>query len=228
MGNFADAVAAVRQLAEDRGVGDALGAGDAEAIKQVEPCVERFVYGELDPSEQLATARFARLGPAGAPPSLAKKLGRRLNSAEKAAAAGDAVRKALAWGWLACVAFQDDVMAQSGQLIEPRPERSPQDLWDFWAPSSHQMLETMDISPELARQLRGAGSDLFIDELKQLGLTRYLGGSKLNQLGMRYAQAGWLLRVVQTDDLDNEHFETMLGALRSDEDRPWRYEQYPV
>jgi hypothetical protein len=142
--------------------------------------------------------------------------------------AGDAVRKVLAWGWLACAGMEAEAMAGSDYVIEVRAERTPEDLWDFWAPSSNQMLETTNVPPELAKQIRLAGSDIFVAELKRLGLTKFLGGSKLNQLGMRYAQAGWLLRVVQTSEVDDDRFQSVLAGVRSSTHRPWRFSNYPV
>lgn len=55
----------------------------------------------------------------------------------------------------------------------------------------------------VADGVRGGGARLLIADLRRLGLTRLWGGLKLNQLGMFYAQAGWLLRVTQTSEIDD-------------------------
>jgi hypothetical protein len=72
------------------------------------------------------------------------------------------------------------------------------------------------------------GSDLLIGGLKDLKLTRLLGGSKLNQLGLMYAQAGVWLRLTQTTAIDDEHFDRTVSRMRQLENRPWRWDAYPV
>jgi hypothetical protein len=68
--------------------------------------------------------------------------------------------------------------------------------------------------------------DLLVGELRALKLTRYLGGSKLNQLGMLYAQAGVHLRLAQLDQLPDDLFARRVEARRADVERPWHFEDY--
>jgi hypothetical protein len=72
------------------------------------------------------------------------------------------------------------------------------------------------------------GSDVLVGELKSLGLTRFLGGSKLNQLGMMYAEAGVLLRFPQTSHITDDGFASTVAVVRERPDRPWRFADYPV
>ena len=59
-------------------------------------------------------------------------------------------------------------------------------------------------------------------------LARWLGGSKLNQLGLLYGQAGVLLRVYQTSNISNEHFDTVVATVRGDPERAWPFDAYPT
>jgi hypothetical protein len=56
--------------------------------------------------------------------------------------------------------------------------------------------------------------------------TRFLGGSKLNQLGMAYAQAGVHLRMAQTDNLPDHMFHKDVRLRREIPDRPRRFDDY--
>jgi hypothetical protein len=204
--------------------------GTASDARQVAPCAERFACGELDPSGRLATARHVELGPAAAPPSLAQALGPRFGelSSGKRGAAAFAVERTLACGWLLCARTLAEVSDRRQTPIELRGERGAEEIWDFWAPSAHQSLESTGVHRRLAVSVRGAGAALLVADLKQLGLTRLFGALKLNQLGMRYAQAGWLLRVAQTSEIDDARFAVTIAADRADPHRPWRFDQYPV
>jgi hypothetical protein len=90
------------------------------------------------------------------------------------------------------------------------------------------MLENNGIPNDWANMVRGMGRDLLISDLRTLGLTRWLGGSNLNQLGMKYAQAGVYLRLAQTDALDHEGFEREVARHREDPQRPWQYDEYAI
>jgi hypothetical protein len=82
------------------------------------------------------------------------------------------------------------------------------------------------IPADWAKQVRSAGANSLIADLKPLGLTRFLGGSKLNQLGMLYAQAGVLLRIVQTDRIPQDEVEAVIARVRADANRPWQFSAY--
>jgi hypothetical protein len=225
MTSFADAVVGVQAL-----IGESLEDSTHVAAKErvteaerVAPCAERFVAGELDPTRELTVARTISVGALGTPPSLAEKLGRKLDAAapETREATANAVYKALAIGYLAYVE------------TEPRTDiqvvnRDAADIWEWWALNCRVMLENTGIPKSWADTVRGLGRDLLIGELKGLRLTRWLGGSKLNQLGMTYAQAGVHLRLAQTDALTQESFERGVALRREDPERPWRYDDYPA
>lgn len=190
----------------------------------VDPCVERFVYGELDPTRRLAVARTVSIGPLGTPPSLAEKLGGKLSGASEQTMGGvrKSIRRALGIGWL--------MMAETEPRGDAaiRPDRSAEAIWDFWASSSRDMLEDGGIPSDWAKTVRRMGSDLLFGGLKDLKLTRFLGGSKLNQLGLMYAQTGVWLRLTQTTAIDDKHFERTVSSMRQLGSRPWRWDAYPV
>ena len=106
MDEFVEAVAELQRLAvEEAGIErdpDLLGPRCLEEARLVAPCMDRFVYGELDPTRELTVARTINIGPVGTPPSLAEKLGKKLEQADAdvKAGAGRAVHKACGIGWL--------------------------------------------------------------------------------------------------------------------------------
>lgn len=159
----------------------------------------------------------------GAPPSLAEKLAGKLErkGEDDRRAAAYAVHKALAVGYLTYAG------------TEPRAEepvrivnRSTRDIWEYWVTTCRAPLESTGIPKSWADMVRGMGRDLLVGELRSLKLTRYLGGSKINQLGLLYAQAGVHLRLAQVDRLPDDLFSGRVQARRADAERPWRYEDY--
>jgi hypothetical protein len=94
-----------------------------------------------------------------------------------------AIHKALAVGYLSIVETEERAD------IRFRPERSTEDLWEFWMTECRVVLEDTGIPKSWAKMVRGMGDDLLVADLKNLKLTRFLGGSKINQLGLMYSQA---------------------------------------
>lgn len=206
-------------LARDSGNANPYAAaeGRREEARLVRPCVERFVRGEMDPTRALTVARGTSIGPLGAPPSLAEKLGRRLETANSATVdrTAFAVNKAIAIGYVMAI----DTETNPGKV---QRDRTLEDVWRYWMLSCRIMLEDVGYPKEWAKTVRGMGADLLVGELKALGLTRLLGGSKLNQLGLLYAQAGAQLRFAQTDDTPERVFVSEVERSRSIADPlPW-------
>jgi hypothetical protein len=204
-----------KSIAEPDGAADFL-LGDElrQQAAIVAGCVDRFAEGEMDPSGGSAVMRGARMGALGAPPARAEKLGRKLDGAtpETVEALRFAINKAFAAGYL---------MAAEGGLSvghEFVTGRSSEEIWLFWLPTCRTMLEDVGFPKQWARAVRSAGNDTLIHDLKELGLTRFLGGSKLGQLGMMYAQAGVHLRLAQTDAVDEEAFANSVRAGREMEE----------
>src|SRR2546423_1736915 len=102
MKTFPDAVAASQaKLDFDPGTHE----GDPARVEQaaaVQPCVERFVFGEMDSTRNWSASRNPL---PGCPPSLAEKLGDRLSTSNKEAAE-NAVVDGLAFGWTAYVGLE--------------------------------------------------------------------------------------------------------------------------
>lgn len=168
----------------------------------VAPCAGRFVDGEMDPTEQRTVARGKRFGPLGAPPSLAKKLGNKLADADTGTADSVqfAIHKLLASGYLSVTEGEE----RAG--IAFHPERSAEEVWEFWMATCRIMLEDDGIPKSWAQRVRQTGADLLVADLKDRKLTRFLGGSKIGQLGLMYAQAGVHLRMAQTDNTTDSRF----------------------
>jgi hypothetical protein len=166
----------------------------------VSPCVWRMAYGELD---RTGARTASRTGLPGSPPSLASKLGSRLSRApvETHVALVEAIYRATALGYSAWLEQEAAGPAQDRRIAD----RSIEDVWAFWSADFRQMLETVT-SKTWASGVRTAGAESLVQDLKHLKLTRLLGGSKVNQLGMVYSQAGVWLRVTQTDCLDQTSF----------------------
>lgn len=185
----------------------------------VAPCADRFVEGEMDPTRRLSVGRsFAP----GSPPSLAEKLDRKLPRANEAAL--DKVRfsvhEALAAGYLAYAE------TEARGDVAFRPDRHVRDIWVVFAHSARGELEAMGIPREWIRKVHSTGATVLVGELRELGLTRWLGGSKLNQLGMLYAHAGVALRIVQTDTVPDEQWPEEV-QLYQEVDR-WPFDEYEI
>jgi hypothetical protein len=188
----------------------------------VAPCVWRMAYGELDSTETLTASRT---GFPGSPPSLGRKLGRRLSGAplETYVALVEAIYRATALGYVA----QFELEAGGETDARELETRSTEDLWAFWAFDFRDMLEKGPFSKTWANQVRTLGSDSLIKDLKDLGLTRLLGGSKLHQLGFIYAQAGVWLRLCQTSYMEQAFFEERVKLARGSHDQSRRFDAYP-
>lgn len=223
MGAFSEAVEQVQVLfRETASDDDYLFAPERrEEAEQVQPCVARFVHGEMDPTRRMTASRTPF---PGSPPSMAEKLGSKLERApaETADAVRTAITKAIAIGYLATCETEPrgDVAVVA--------ERSVEDIWDFWGPSCRDKLEEVGVPASWAKMVRQMGTDSLVADLKALGLTRWLGGSKLNQLGLLYAQAGVLLRFAQTSNIPSDRFQEVVAQVRQDAKRPWRFDAYPV
>lgn len=222
MSEFSEAVRAVGGTYAEVDGGDYVpGAERLEQADVVAPCVERFVIGELDPTRGLSVARTPF---PGSPPSLAEKLGRKFERASGETIDGikEAVRRSLAVGYI----FHGPIELDND--LSYCPGRSAEEIWDFWASSSRQMLEDTGMPKHVASAVRNAGANQLVADLKSIGQTRILGGSKLNQLGMAYAQAGVLLRMTQTDTISDEAFTAGVEGVRERSDRPWKWEDYSL
>jgi hypothetical protein len=192
---------------------------EAEAVAS---CVWRMAYGELDSTETLTASRTRF---PGSPPSLARKLGRRLSRAplESYIALVEAIYRANAIGYVAQLEQEAAGVAEARRIAE----RSTEDIWDFWASDFRDMLEAGPVSNTWATQVRTLGANSLIKDLKDLGLARLLGGVKLHELGFIYAQAGVWLRIDQTNYMNQEFFEERVKLVQGREDRVHRFDAYP-
>ena len=194
---------------------------EAEAVG---PCVWWMAYGELDRTQTLTASRTPT---PVSPPSLARKLGRRIADApvETYAALIESIYRSTAVGYVSMLHRE----ALGAERIFMK--RSTEDIWNVWSRGFRDMLEEGPSSKEWAHQIRTFGGDSLIHDLKALGLTRLLGSLRLNTLGMIYAQAGVWLRVSQTNEMDDAFFKQTVGFVNDyddrNDDRPCRFDVYP-
>ncbi len=222
MASFPTAVEEVQDLMREYMEGDMLAPKRQDEAKIVQPCAARFVEGEMDPERKLSVGRGSNIGPLGAPPSLTEKLGGKLSGADNETmdALRLAVYRSLATGYLAMAEVDTRTNTQFHK------ERNAKDIWDFWVPTCRQMLEDAGFPKDWAEMVRGMGGDWLVKDLKELKLTRFLGGSKLNQLGLLYAQAGVHLRVAQTDDNKEDFSREVVRERREAPSRQWDFADY--
>jgi hypothetical protein len=189
--------------------------------RRVAPCVERFVYGELDLSGELSVGRIG----AQRLPTLAQLLDAKLRAASREVHVGvtHAIRQAVAAGYLAEVQSEPDATP----AVVLVADRTPQAIWGFWALGARSRLEGLGVDKSWANKVRGLGASRLVTGLKQLNLTKFFGGSKLNQLGMIYAQAGVLLRITQTDAVADDELLAKPAQMQSALGPRWLYEDYP-
>ena len=161
----------------------------------VEGCIERAVTGELDPTGNLALGRYPPFLSPGAGAWLAKKGRYDAQNPESRAVLGRAVRRTLGVGWLLAATGGFDV-------AECRDERS---VYAIWAPSFADPIVNVS-DKETQRTVHQAGSNIFSADLREAGMTKLLGGSKLNQVGSVIAGGGFLLRLTQSTMMDDTEF----------------------
>lgn len=184
----------------------------------VEPCVERAVQGELDPSGYRALGRLTKFSPPGLGEYLADKGRYRPGDEAAAAAIADTTRSVMALGWLFCCTPEVAVA-----------DRSAGDIWDFWAGAS--LRDPLDkiVPRDLARMIHHRGSELLIAKLTDAGLKRR-GPSKVGQIGYQIVQHGFYLRMVQTDEIHEDAFRGAVGYRRDsgigDADGRWAWDAY--
>ncbi len=163
----------------------------------VEGCVQRAVAGELDPTGRLALGRYAPFLIPGAGVWLTKKGKYNADDPEARAGLGRAVTRALAAGYMS---------AAAGFTVDTVPERDERDIFTVWAPSFSDRLENL-MGKETAHQVTGISRDVFVDDLKSAGMARWLGGSKVAQIGMILGGAGFLLWFTQSEKMPDDEFE---------------------
>jgi hypothetical protein len=109
----------------------------------IEPCAWRMTYGELDVTGRLTASRTPFLG---SPPSLARKLARRIAGAPLTTyeALAEAVYRSVAVGHM--LTFQ--VVVERTELVVLG--RSAEDIWDFWSPGFRTRLQDAGVPKEWA------------------------------------------------------------------------------
>jgi hypothetical protein len=190
----------------------------------VEGCVQRAVAGELDPTGRLALGRYPPYLVPGAGAWLAKKGKYDASDPDAKAGLSHAVHRALAVGY---------VGAANGFAIDAVPDRDDRDIYAIWAPSFTDRLANL-IGKDIARHITKIGQEVFVDDLKNAGMARWLGGSKVGQIGMVLSSAGFLLWFTQSEKMPDDEFEQAAGHWKqmTDEDaqgrRPWAWEAFTV
>jgi hypothetical protein len=186
----------------------------------VEPCIERAVYGELDPTGHRALGRLTKLSPPGLAEYLTRKKRYRNGDPVVAEAIGAAARSVMALGWLFCCHPEAEMA-----------DRSARDIWDFWAgPSLRDSLGDVAGKP-LARLIHNSASTVLANMLREAGLKRR-GPSKVDYVAMQMSQNGFYLRMTQTTEINDDVFLQAVSSRREtgigSADGRWDWDAYPV
>ena len=192
----------------------------AEA-QAVAPCVVRFMAAEINPpADGKPIGRFA--GVTVAPP-----VGTYLRKARDREAAIGAVRglvaAALAHGYFSMVESEALGAAGQGPEIKVVAGRSAIEIWAFWVTN----MSTGDLLRAAADakaidQVTGVAGRQFADGLQRAGLGGWRRGRR-PFTGIFYAEAGMLLRMLQTDRFEPGPRVQILTATNA-----WPFERMPV
>jgi hypothetical protein len=158
-------------------------------------CIERSVAGELDPTGELALGRYPPFLLPGAGAWLTKKRKYDASPASRAALAF-AVRRTLAVGWF---------LGSSLEMATVVPGRSERDIYNIWAPGFKDAPSNV-VGKEMERTIHHVGADAFVAALRDSGMTRALGGSKVRQIGYVISGGGFMLRVIQSAIMGEAEF----------------------
>jgi hypothetical protein len=180
------------------------------------PCVTRMVTSELHPPRDGApVGRFSN----GIPP-----LGRFLpDLGQHEPAVRRLVMVAVAYGYFAMI-DAEAIAAVAGQSVRPIVAgRSAEQVWPYWVTnmSTRTLLPQVTGKKEIGKVQNICGENLY-QGLRDLGL---VGWRRRNvpYMGRFYAQAGMLLRVVQSDTLVPEPTSDSPAITN-----PWPFEEMPT
>ncbi len=224
MDEFAAACVSVRDRALSS-VGEGIDAGWLDYVRDdgrlteaasMTPCVTRMVTSELHPPrDEAPVGRFSNRVP---------PLGRFLPDLEQhEPAVRRLVMVAVAYGYFAMI-DAEAIAAIAGQPVRPIVAcRSAEEVWPFWVTNmgSGKLLAQLMGKKEIGKVQNICGESLY-QGLVDLGL---VGRRRRNvpYMGRFYAQAGMLLRVVQSDTLVPEPASESLAITNQ-----WPYEEMPT
>lgn len=175
-----------------------------EEAEAVDDLVSRLCRAEIE------SRPVGRYGPVKFFPTLGELVGKKkLANADRERVKG-AMAKSVGVGYTFLGAMEDE---------DTRiPGREPREIWNVWAPGLNSgLIEQTAMPSDMVRELRRAGASIFQTDAVTLGLGRFGKKARLGHVGAYYAQAGAILRALQT------HPE----PLRADPVNAWSYEDYP-
>lgn len=207
MNEFEAAVSAAESKYLDASQADGRLKQDAAAM---DPCVDRLIRGEFEPSGHWALSRTKLPGPRI--PNLSQLLAGRLEEASQADRESlyDAVCQSVATGYV----LSSTVMQEK----EIAGDRSPEKIWDAWA--AHFMAAPIGAraSEEVQDQLAELSLFPIFSELQNLGLITesvdFLEG--LGLLGRLYAYAGFALRLLQLKSMPDSAWSEIVAPPGSE------------
>jgi hypothetical protein len=165
-----------------------------KGVDAIAGCVARAVIGELDPTGELALGRLPPVLVPGAGAWLARKGKYNGSDPSSREALATAARRTLAVGWV--------LASDGGEVVDGRAER---DIYNIWAPSFRDAPRNV-AGKDFERTLHDLGASIFVEALKEARMTRFLGGSKVNQIGYVISGGGFFLRFIQSSLMDDEQF----------------------
>ena len=92
--------------------------------------------------------------------------------------------------------------SEGDEVVDGRDER---DIFNIWAPAFSDRPGNV-AGKDFERTLHNAGAGMLVKGLKDARMTRFLGGSKLNQIGFVIMGGGFLLRFTQSSLMPDEEF----------------------
>jgi hypothetical protein len=184
----------------------------------VAPCVSRLVTTEIRPPQDAQPV--GRFSGSRLVPPLGKHIPR---VASHEASVRDLVAGGIAYGYLAMVDAEATASAASEVEFEVVLDRQAEDVWPYWVTqmSTARLLKSV-VDPKFVRRVRAVcGEDLYhgLLELDLIGWRRrqvpYIGGF--------YAEAGMLLRFMQTDNYDPGSRSDLLTVTNM-----WPFDETPA
>lgn len=187
----------------------------------VAPCISRFVSAELRPPEGVKPV--GRFGSISATPPVGKYLGLESDADDTVVASVRSLAmEALSYGYFA-MTDAEATSSQAGALTEVVLDRDAHTIWPYWVTNmgTGRLLRS-SVDPGFVRRVANVCGEDLLHGLRQLGLVGWRR-RRVSGIGWFYAEAGMLLRVLQTDNFQPGPRSDVLLSTNA-----WPFEQMPV
>jgi len=194
-----------------------LGSERVTEASRVSDIAHRFARAELDgrPIGRAATGRLL--------PPLGRYLKRQLRGSETAqSAAWGAIVQAIARTYVSSMVWEPAVES------EPRLNRNPVVIWDFWIPRIYSPFLKELLAPEILAGYQDEAVQTLGTEIHRLNLGRKVRRRRFAMIGMAYGEAGVILRAAQTTQIPDAMFDSEDAVGQARWPSRWPYEDYPA